>query len=336
VLFAPPTVFRIDPPTRLLSLSDAGIGMNEPVGFAARSERSVAHLALNDDVAQLAHRCPRYVKLHRPPKGSKKFPATLYIPAQKAYNGLVKLVAYLRVSSEGQVDGYGLDAQRRAVRSWAKAHGHRIVHTCSDEGVSGALEASERPGLSCVLDRLSDGTAEGLIVARLDRLARSLTVQEATLGLLWRRGATVFSADTGEVHADDPDDPMRTAIRQVMGTFAELDRKMVSKRLRDGRKAKAAAGKKAVGDYAFGYCPTGKGRERDAGLNEKEQAAVARILNLRREGRSYRQIAAELDREGQRPRRADHWSAMAVRNVVKREAPQLVVTPFVSLEPGHS
>jgi DNA invertase Pin-like site-specific DNA recombinase len=68
-----------------------------------------------------------------------------------------------------------------------------------------------------VLDRLADGTAEGLIVARLDRLARSLTVQEATLGLLWRRGATVFSADNGEVHADDPDDPMRTAIRQVMG-----------------------------------------------------------------------------------------------------------------------
>jgi DNA invertase Pin-like site-specific DNA recombinase len=46
-------------------------------------------------------------------------------------------------------------------------------------------------------------------------------------------------------------------------SWAELDRKMVSKRLRNGRKAKAAAGRKAVGDYAFGYCPTGKGRERD-------------------------------------------------------------------------
>ncbi len=39
----------------------------------------------------------------------------------------------------------------------------------------------------------------------------------------------VFSADQGEIHEDDPDDPIRTAIRQVMGTFAELDRKTLAK-----------------------------------------------------------------------------------------------------------
>ena len=50
-----------------------------------------------------------------------------------------------------------------------------------------------------------------------------------------------------------------------MGVFAELDRKMVAKRLRDGRVAKAAAGRKAVGEYPFGYAATGKGRERDVG-----------------------------------------------------------------------
>lgn len=230
----------------------------------------------------------------------------------------MRLVAYLRVSSEGQIDGYGLDAQRRAVRAWAKAHGHRIVRACSDEAVSGALDASERPGLSCALEALADGTAEALIVARLDRLARQLTVQEATLGLIWRRGGTVFSADQGEVHADDPDDPMRTAIRQVMGTFAELDRKMVAKRLRDGRRAKAAAGRKAVGDYAYGFRGVGKGRERDAGIDEGEQVAVRRILELRDAGQSYRQIAAALDDEGLKPRRADSWSAMSVRNVAVR------------------
>ena len=48
----------------------------------------------------------------------------------------------------------------------AKANDHRIVHTCVDEAVSGALEA------------------DGVIVAHLDRLARQLTVQEATLALV--------------------------------------------------------------------------------------------------------------------------------------------------------
>lgn len=236
-----------------------------------------------------------------------------------AYAFGMRLVAYLRVSSEGQVDGYGLDAQRRAVRAWAKANGYQIVHTCVDEAISGALEAADRPGLACSLDAITTGLADGIIVARLDRLARQLTVQEATLALVWTRGAKVFAADTGEIHRDDPDDPMRTAIRQVMGVFAELDRKMVAKRLRDGRVAKAAAGRKAVGDYPFGYAATGKGRERDAGPTGVEQEAVARILELRRAGCSYRAIASALDAEGHKPRRAASWSAAAVRNVALRE-----------------
>lgn len=104
-----------------------------------------------------------------------------------------------------------------------------------------------------------------------------------------------------------------------MDAFAERERKMVAKRLRDGRLAKAAAGRKAVGDYPFGYTATGKGRERDARPIEAEQKAVARIVELRRAGLSYREIATTLDAEGHKPRRAVSWSAAAVRNITLRE-----------------
>jgi hypothetical protein len=50
-----------------------------------------------------------------------------------------------------------------------------------------------------------------------------------------------------------------------MEVFAELDCKLVAKRLRYGHLAKAAAGRKAVGDYLFGYAATGKGLARDVG-----------------------------------------------------------------------
>jgi DNA invertase Pin-like site-specific DNA recombinase len=106
---------------------------------------------------------------------------------------------------------------------------------------------------------------------------------------------------------------------QVMEVFAELDCKMVAKHLRDGRAAKAAGGRKAVGDHPFGYAATGKGRERDVGPTEAEQKVVAHIVELRRAGRSYREIATALDTEVHRPRRAASWSAAAVRNVALRE-----------------
>ncbi|MFE3430042.1 recombinase family protein [Streptomyces sp. NPDC059171] len=231
----------------------------------------------------------------------------------------MKLVAYIRVSGAGQVsDGFGLDVQEKAVKAWAKAHGHRIIHVSRDEGVSGATEALDRPGLSEALLLIREGKAEGLLIPRLDRLARALTVQEATLAVVWRDGGKVFTADGGEVHQDDPDDPMRTAMRQVIGVFAELDRRMVVKRLRDGRAAKATSGRKAVGAYAYGFHGDGEGRERDAAPNPTEQAAQARILELRAEGMSYRAIGAQLDAEGLHPRRAAKWSAMTVRSVCQK------------------
>jgi DNA invertase Pin-like site-specific DNA recombinase len=104
-----------------------------------------------------------------------------------------------------------------------------------------------------------------------------------------------------------------------MEVFAELDCKMVAKHLRDGRAAKAAAGRKAVGDCPFGYAATGKGCDRDARPTNAEQKAVARIVELRQAGRSYREIATALDAEGNKPRRAVPWSAAAVRNITPRE-----------------
>jgi DNA invertase Pin-like site-specific DNA recombinase len=107
-------------------------------------------------------------------------------------------------------------------------------------------------------------------------------------------------------------------MRQVVGVFAELDRRMVVKRLRDGRAAKKATGRKSVGAYAYGTHGEGEGRDRDAAPNPAEAAAVARILELRAEGQSYRAIGEQLDAEGLHPRRAAKWNAMTVRSICQK------------------
>lgn len=231
----------------------------------------------------------------------------------------MKLVAYLRVSTAGQLDGYGLDVQRANIKAWARTNGHRIVAEFQDV-ITGKSDAGDRPGLEEAIQMIRrPPIVDGIIVGKLDRLARKLTVQEGILALIWREGGTVFTAEDGEVRAEDPDDPMRDAMRQMMGVFAELDRKTVVKRLRDGRKAKAAQGRKAVGAYAFGTTGVGKGRERDAGPREDEREAVERIMELHRAGASFRAIGAALDAERLRPRRSSTWSPMSVRAVVLRE-----------------
>ncbi|WP_442922142.1 recombinase family protein [Microbacterium sp. Cr-K29] len=190
---------------------------------------------------------------------------------------MVSAVLYLRVSSLGQLEGFGLDVREQACRAYAKARGIRIAATFRDEGVSGTLDAAQRDGLMSALARLQDGDVDALLVARLDRIARTLTVQEAVLAQVWKHNRAVHSADVGEVVQDDPDDPMRTAMRQMAGVFAQLDRSMVVKRMRDGRKAKAAAGGRSVEPAPYGYIA------RDGGLYPvpEEQDALARMNELR-------------------------------------------------------
>jgi DNA invertase Pin-like site-specific DNA recombinase len=100
-------------------------------------------------------------------------------------------------------------------------------------------------------------SVDGLVVARLDRLARTLTVQEAVLAHVWKHGGKVFSCDVGEVFEDDPSDPMRTFVRQVMGAAAQLERGMIAARMRAGRERKAEKG-----GSAYGAPPTAGGLTR--------------------------------------------------------------------------
>jgi DNA invertase Pin-like site-specific DNA recombinase len=227
----------------------------------------------------------------------------------------VKLVAYVRVSTNGQAEeGFGLHVQERAVRRWARDHGHRLVAITRDEGISGTLDESGRPGLAEALEMIASGRAEGLGVPKLDRLARSLTVQEAALAHVWRSGGRVFSVDAGEVLADDPDDPMRTAMRQMVGVFGQLERGMIAARLRAGRRLKGEQGGYAAGAPPFGM----RARERALIADDDEQRALERIRELRAGGKSLRQIADVLESEGVRAKRGGRWTVGALGRIAKR------------------
>lgn len=223
----------------------------------------------------------------------------------------MRLAAYVRVSSPEAGDhGQRLDNQRAAIRRWAKAHGHRIVEWHADEGVSGAKDAHDRHGLTDALVALRDKRAEGIVVRDLDRLARSVTVQEAVLAEVWSRlGGSVFTV-SGEVMRDDPDDPMRTAMREMAGVFAGLERRIIVKRLRDGRAAKAASGGHATGRYPYGW-------DRN-GAVPAEQRALARMCELKAQGCSTREIAEWLTTEGHPTKRGGRWSSPIVARILSR------------------
>jgi DNA invertase Pin-like site-specific DNA recombinase len=229
----------------------------------------------------------------------------------------VKVVAYLRVSTDRQAEeGLGLEVQEQAIRAWAKAHGHKVVCWTRDEGVSGSNGLDTRVGLGDALEALRERRAAGVVVYRLDRLARDLIVQETLLADVRRTGGVVFSTSNGEdaYLTDDPDDPSRKLIRQVLGAVAEYERSMIALRLRSGRRRKAEKGGFAYGSPAFGLRSVSGTLQAD----EAEQATLRRIQELCASGASLRRIADTLTVEGHRPKRSQVWHPESIRRIIQR------------------
>jgi DNA invertase Pin-like site-specific DNA recombinase len=233
----------------------------------------------------------------------------------------VKVAAYLRVSTDLQAEkGLGLDVQREAIKQWAKSNGHRIVLWASDEGVSGSNGLDSRVGLLDAMSAVKNDGVGAICVYRLDRLARDLIVQETLLAEVWRAGGRVFSTSPSEDAYLDPSgaesDPSRKLIRQVLGAVAEYERSMIRLRMRSGKQRKAVAGGWLGGVPPLGWRAEGGELVED----EDEQAVRARILTLRAEGKSLREIGKGLDAEGLRPKRGGAWHPEKVRAVLRRHS----------------
>lgn len=229
----------------------------------------------------------------------------------------MKVVGYLRVSTDRQAeDGFGMAVQEAKVRAWCKEGGHRLVGIFRDEGISGTKGLGEREGLADAIAAIRGKSAEGIVVPKLDRLARDLIVQEQALAEVWRLGGQVFTCAPGEADylTDDPDDPSRKLIRQVLGAVSEYERAMIVVRLRSGRRAKAARGGYAYGAPPFGYRVEG----RELVDDEDEQEALDLMAELHNRGCSLREIAEELNSEGVKTKRGGTWHPQSVSRCLLR------------------
>src|SRR5438128_12384008 len=82
-------------------------------------------------------------------------------------------IGYVRVSTQEQAaEGVSLDTQRDRLRVYCQASGIKLIDIVADEGISGST--LNRPGLQAALQMIKRGRANTLIVAKLDRLSRSL------------------------------------------------------------------------------------------------------------------------------------------------------------------
>jgi DNA invertase Pin-like site-specific DNA recombinase len=215
-------------------------------------------------------------------------------------------LAYLRVSSRGQVDGDGLPRQREAIRRYADAHGLDLIGEYADEGVSGA--EPDRPALSDMLARVQEDGIGVVLVERADRWARDLVVGELLLREARSLGARVVEVEGGhDLTDDDAANPTQTLIRQVLGAVAQFEKAGLVAKLRAARRRVRRERGRCEGAKPYGERPG-------------EAEAMARIVRLRRRTRAgqrtWAEIAAVLAEEGHPTRSGRPWTGPMVRELV--------------------
>jgi DNA invertase Pin-like site-specific DNA recombinase len=187
------------------------------------------------------------------------------------------VVAYVRVSTDEQVSsGAGLEAQRAAIAAEAARRGWTIVGTYSDEGISGAKDVHQRPGLGYAIELIESSHASVLMVAKTDRVARGLRTLLDVIDRVERADGAVVSVD-GTIDTSSAAGRFQT---QIMGSVAELERALISDR------TKAALAVKRAQGVRLGR-PSSLSRE-----------VVERVLAARESGASLPAIARGLVADG--------------------------------------
>lgn len=210
------------------------------------------------------------------------------------------VLGYLRVSTREQADsGLGLNAQRATIAAEAERRGWD-VRWIEDAGVSAATLA--RPGISEALRALAAREASALVVAKLDRLSRSVVDFAATLDLARRQRWNLVALDLGV----DLSTPAGEMMANVLASFAQYERRLIGQRTSD-----AMAEAKARGTHC--------GRPREVGAD-----LVARISDLADgSGETFTAIARRLTAEGvPTPRGARIWSPSTVARIVRADRRQ--------------
>jgi len=159
----------------------------------------------------------------------------------------MKAIGYVRVSTEKQADfGVSLETQSEKVRAMAVVQGAELVDVIVDAGES--AKSLNRPGMARLMSLVDAGAVDTVIIAKLDRLTRSVKDLAELLERFTRRGVSLVSVaeslDTGTAAG--------RLVLNIMTAVSQWEREAIGERTRDAMHHKRANGER-VGTVPFGY-----------------------------------------------------------------------------------
>ena len=218
---------------------------------------------------------------------------------------MTRAAIYARFSTELQNEKSTED-QIALCRAYAIRNGLDVVAVYEDKARSGASMFG-RDGLLTLLEAAGQKTFDAIVVEALDRLSRDM----ADLAGLHKR-LSFLGIEIQAVH-DGIADAVLIGIRGLVG---QMQRDDGAKKVRRGMAGVVRDGRHA-GGRAYGYRPI-LGRPGELEVVEREAEVVRRIFDAYSAGRTPRDLACDLNRDGIAPPRGTRWNGSTINGNAQR------------------
>lgn len=224
-----------------------------------------------------------------------------------------RAVAYIRVSTEKQAEhGVSLDAQRAKIEAYAGLYDLHLVDVIVDAAVSAKTLA--RPGLDRARMLLRSGTADAMVVARLDRLTRSVRDLGALVDEHFVSGRSALLSVSEQI---DTRSAGGRLVLNVLASIGQWERESAGERTSAALAYKASRGEFIGGGVPFGY------RVDDDGVHlvpyGPEQRVIEHARSIRTRGATLAKTAMELEQMGMRTRSGRRFSVSQVARLTAQE-----------------
>ena len=240
-----------------------------------------------------------------------------YKKVSEVFEKRKKCNIYIRVSSERQVQGFSLDAQKRELIQYAELKGLEINKIYIEEGKSGKDIDGREEFQKMLNDVLrADSDVGYIIVFKLSRFGRNVRDILNTINLIHKYGIALLSKDEGI----DSSSPMGNMMIAILGTIAEMERENISIQTMLGREEKAKQG-----GWNGGFAPYGYDIE-DGRLVPNENSYIVKMIYQKyvEEDIGMKTIANYLNRNGikkVRPKNRqdyqfDDWSDHTIKAIL--------------------
>jgi len=209
---------------------------------------------------------------------------------------ITRCAIYTRKSTEDGLEQEfnSLDAQRLSGENYVRSQegeGWRVIPDLYDDGgfTGGNMD---RPALKRLIADIEAGKIDCVVVYKVDRLSRSLLDFSRILELFEKHHVSFVSV----TQLFNTANSMGRLMLNVLLSFAQFEREIISERTRDKIAAARRQGKWVGGMPLLGYDVTSPGSRLT--LNESEAAQVRAIFDLYLQERSLIRVIAELDQRG--------------------------------------